>query len=653
MFMPNFLSPWWGLAGLIAIPLIALYLLRQKRPDMVISSTLLWTKALSDMRASTPFQKLRRNLLLLLQLLVLAALVFALMRPVIQAKATSGVAGVIVIDAKATMQTTDNGGQSSRLDRAKEQATTLVDSMRPDDRFTILVDGGGMNHSSMDFTADKALLKQFIREIQPSDTMSDLSETLLMAATKLRSLGTAGTAGTAAPSSPSSAAPLKTDAVVAGKIWLLSDGAGVRLPQIAQLESMLQYVKIGESSRNVGLTRLAVTPVPKAPKTYQIFASLINTTKDERTVPVGLAYGAADKFIDVKRVTVPAGGQAAAIFQITLDPGKIFVQLDGKDDDFKLDNTAYGLLEAPRKVRVILVTAGNAILERFLKTASADGEIDGQIVTPTLYKSSMPADLVIYDGPPALAAKDLPKADVLFIRPIIRPGNSIGAFKIVGKIDHPAILRWKRDDPIMAFVELGDVRISQALRLDRDMEATELIASPEGPLALTKDVGSARQYLLGFDPLLESNWWANPSLLIFLQNVLDQTRARRYIGTPQLLPAGQAARLWDLADPATVTLPTGQTIALDIAGGAAEFPITDHVGFYEVHSAGKAATFAVNLPSQDASRIEPKSLEIRGTGNVQEATSVALVNREIWSYLALAALAVLLAEWFVYHRRIA
>ena len=81
MSWPNFLAPAWGWMGLLALPLIALYLLRQKRPDMPVSSTLLWSKALADMRASTPFQKLRRNLLLLLQLLILAALVIALMRP--------------------------------------------------------------------------------------------------------------------------------------------------------------------------------------------------------------------------------------------------------------------------------------------------------------------------------------------------------------------------------------------------------------------------------------------------------------------------------------------------------------------------------------------------------------------------------------------
>src|ERR1051326_5310099 len=126
----SFLAPPWGFMGLIAVPLVLLRLLRQTRPDLKCCSTILWSKALADMRASTPFQKLRRNLLLLLQLLILAALVFTLMRPIIQASATQAEAGVIVIDATASMQTRDGGADESRLDRAKIEAKALVERMR-------------------------------------------------------------------------------------------------------------------------------------------------------------------------------------------------------------------------------------------------------------------------------------------------------------------------------------------------------------------------------------------------------------------------------------------------------------------------------------------------------------------------------------------
>ena len=656
----SFLAPPWALLGLIAVPIILLYVLRQKRPDTPVSSTLLWSKTLADMRASTPFQKLRRNLLLLLQLLILAALVFTLMRPVVQAQASASEAGIIVIDATASMQTRDGGADESRLDRAKIEAKALVERMRPGDRFMLIADGGGMGQVRSGFSSSKSELKGLIDSVKPSDTPSDLSESLLLAATSLRAIG-----------ADEKGAP-KNENVTAGQVWLFSDGAGVRVPDaMGDKNNLLRFVQIGSSDHSVGITRLSITPVPKQPGSYEVFVGLKSAWSVDKKIGVTLASGTKDNFLpdQAKFVTIPARGTSGVAFEnVAAPPGKLFARADDTDDDFPLDNTAFGIIEPARKVKVVLVTKGNDFLERMVQTAVNVGTAEGQIIAPDFYNPAAAADLFILDGflPPV---GKLPKVDTMLVRPSAA-GNGTGpvdvaGFKVSHEIQNPTVLRWKREDPLLQYVELGDLRISKALLMDKDPSAVELVSAPEGPLIAFKDFGAVRRYFVSFSPLLESNWWRLPSLIIFMQNAIEQTRTRHFLGMPQLVASGSPAKLWGGTGAAgedvrvKVTLPNGDVMEAGAKDGVAEFGETDQLGFYEAAwpagpegGGARKSLFAVNLLSVTESDICPQPLQT-AAGNVQGVPSVARVNREIWRWLAVAALVILLLEWWVYHRRIA
>src|SRR5213083_1770522 len=125
-WLPTFLNPWTAaLAGAIVIPsLLVLYFLKLRRRELVISSTLLWKKAIQDLQVNAPFQKLRRNLLLILQLLLLALLCLALSRPVSNYTPGAGKTSIILIDRSASMNAIEANGKT-RLDEAKRKATEL------------------------------------------------------------------------------------------------------------------------------------------------------------------------------------------------------------------------------------------------------------------------------------------------------------------------------------------------------------------------------------------------------------------------------------------------------------------------------------------------------------------------------------------------
>src|SRR6266487_720894 len=97
----NFLAP-LAFAFTASIPVVILfYLLKRKRVVRLVSSTLLWQKFLAETQASAPFQKLRKNWLLILQILLLLLAVLALSRPYFATKAKPAQLRVLLLDASA------------------------------------------------------------------------------------------------------------------------------------------------------------------------------------------------------------------------------------------------------------------------------------------------------------------------------------------------------------------------------------------------------------------------------------------------------------------------------------------------------------------------------------------------------------------------
>ena len=74
-----------ALLGLLFIPaVVAMYLLKLRRDETIVPSTLLWTRLVADVEANAPWQKLRRSLLLLLQLLLVVILALLAARPFLE-----------------------------------------------------------------------------------------------------------------------------------------------------------------------------------------------------------------------------------------------------------------------------------------------------------------------------------------------------------------------------------------------------------------------------------------------------------------------------------------------------------------------------------------------------------------------------------------
>lgn len=171
-----FLYPYFGWAFLALGAILLLYLLKRRYEDMPVPSTFLWRQTQRDMTANRPFQRLKRNLLLLLHLLMAAVLVLILMQPVLP----GGLAGetVMIFDLSASMQAT-NGGQT-RLEEAVQAAQGLLAGMGQGDALTILT-ADEETHQLLSRSTDREEARRVLAGLTPSDTGAELSAAVSLA----------------------------------------------------------------------------------------------------------------------------------------------------------------------------------------------------------------------------------------------------------------------------------------------------------------------------------------------------------------------------------------------------------------------------------------------------------------------------------------
>ena len=166
----------WPLFLLITIPLLVLlYILKRKYREEVISSTLLWNEVYKNTRANTPWEKLRKNIMLLLQIIILLLLIFSLMKPFLNFGGKSYKNIILLIDNTASMSA--EYGDGTRLEEGKKLAKEFLASTKDDtNTYIISYDGDSKLLQNGDF--NKEISNEIISEISQSYNTGDISESL-------------------------------------------------------------------------------------------------------------------------------------------------------------------------------------------------------------------------------------------------------------------------------------------------------------------------------------------------------------------------------------------------------------------------------------------------------------------------------------------
>jgi hypothetical protein len=105
-------------------------------------------------------------------------------------------------------------------------------------------------------------------------------------------------------------------------------------------------------------------------------------------------------------------------------------------------------------------------------------------------------------------------------------------------------------------------------------------------------------------------------------------------------------------DSAEIETPSGRRLQLPVIEGRAVTTGTQ-AGIYRLRVGSETQLIAGNLVEPGESQCAPQArLEIHGTTASAPVAGLVGVRRELWIYLLLGALLVILIEWFTYHRRI-
>ena len=628
-----------GLLALVGIPLVIFFHMRNTTPIERAAPTLrFWRMVTPTPTADARFRRPPFSLLLLLQLLAVAALGLALARPAV----TDAWAGltqrtepkhlVVLLDGSTSMSAVDTETGASRFDAGKALALQRIDALRDGDVATVMVLGSSVQ--SFEATDDAGM-----------STLTDRLKTLAL---------------------PGGRADLNAALSLAGNLMLpdlqnqvlvITDGATAADPAVvAKVNAPIELLEVGQgSSANLAVVQMnARTSGTTANKT-EVFARLANFSGDDVTATVSLL---ADG-VEVQTASVPmTANQKVDFTSKALPAGATRLQLlIHSDDVLPADNSAELVLarDSDLAQRILLVSNTPLVLQRALSalpgaqvttvstTEALSGNVDGG-----------PFDLTFFENYAPASASEI-VTPVFFVHPPVD-----GLLPASGVMSVATVQHVRSGDPLLVGVDLTGLTLGETPIHALDADASAVVEGESGPLLYrgTMPGTSEPMIVMTFD--LEAS--PLPQRVAFPILMTNIVRAL----APAALPVSAA-----LGDPVTIQPRAGvQTVHVTAPGAeTTDIPVTqspsgavDPAIFSETGKAGEyrveeldskgqpsaTGSFMVNAGHPDESNLSVNS-DLPGVLATAAASGANGSTRQrlgdLWPALAALALGVLAFEW--------
>ena len=595
-----------------AVPLILfLHSLKPRGLKLRTTTLFIWERVLKQQPLGTRLGwLLRKNLLLILQLLAAAILVAALADPTLLHFGAPSGDIVAVIDLSASMKA--RGRSGTRFEAARKGFLALVDELGSDQKMMV-IGAGAEPRLLAPFTSDKRRLRELGRSLEATDAPGRVKEAILFAHAFLKR------------GSPD-------------RVVVITDGAFEGAENFARPSAHLHFITVDGGKDNVGIVGFEVRRQLDHPSRLEIMVHIKNYTN--RTIRAPLTLTLAGKTLTRETIDIEANGRRVLIYPVgEALSGALEARLE-IDDDFPTDNRAYLAVTEASVVRILYIGPGNPFLSNLFRFFPYVEFTTAQRWEPNSSAPQDQYDIVIFDRVPVPA---LAQGNFVLIDTVA----SNLPIQVRGKIDRPRLATPVTKHPLTDGLSLGDLNVRESLKLAVAGEATILARSPETPLLIAFEKGKLRALLIGFD-LMSSDLPFRVAFPLLFHNTIEWLHPNQLEFPAQSVRAGAPFEIrLPVADTdLEITAPSGRKENLKAVTSPFVFADTTEAGFYSFQSANRRGQFAINLFDEAESQITPRvKLGAVGAGEKGEkGGEPPEAGISLWPALLVVVLVLLIIE---------
>ena len=362
----SFVRLWPLLFSLSIAGVILLYMLKQKRKNEDVPSLALWREVFRDVKAKTPWEKLRKNILMFLQILILIFLIFSFLEPLTLFGGREFRNLILVFDTTGSMK--GKIGELTKFERGREDIKKLINSTKEGANITIITSG---KESKVELSngRDKNEVIKKIDDLKVTDSSGNIEDSLSL----VRSLSNSG---------EGSEAIFITD-----KEFSLEDVKG----------SIYNLAKKGKNA-SIDLVSYKLEK-----DNISVVARISNRGAESYEGDFSL-YG-DDKILEVKSLNLSSGESVNVSFKVADRNISIFKGELSEKDDLMEDNIYYSLVRTEKSQKILLLSEKNIFMEKAL--ATIQGIEVFKVNSLDNYNEKDEYDIYIFDGivPDSLPAK--------------------------------------------------------------------------------------------------------------------------------------------------------------------------------------------------------------------------------------------------------